>query len=159
MEAITITPFDEKYSNDFYELNVEWLETYFYVEPHDEEVLSQAKKYIIDNGGHIFFAKLNEEIVGTFALIKIDESVFELSKMAVPPKLRGKKIGQKLLQYCLDFSKSQKFEKLILYSNRKLENAIYLYRKYGFVEIPIEPNNPYARGDIKMELIFDYQTT
>jgi len=154
MGAIEIIPFDIKYTQNFYDLNVEWLTTFFYVEPHDEEVLSQAQKYIIDNGGHIFFAKLGEEIVGTVALIKMNENSFELSKMAVDPSYRGKKIGQQLLQYCIDFAQEQHFEKLLLYSNRKLENAIYLYKKYGFVEIPIETNNPYARGDIKMEFVF-----
>ncbi|QHI38879.1 hypothetical protein IMCC3317_42790 [Kordia antarctica] len=154
MNSIEIIPFDEQYATDFYDLNIEWLETFFYVETHDEEVLSQAKKYIIDNGGHIFFAKLADKIVGTVALIKVEENIFELSKMAVLPTFRGKKIGQQLLQYCLDFSKENQFEKLLLYSNRKLENAIYIYRKYGFIEIPIEENNPYARGDIKMVLEF-----
>jgi ribosomal protein S18 acetylase RimI-like enzyme len=156
MNTISIIPFEEKYANDFYELNVEWLQAFFYVEPHDEEVLSQAKKYIIDQGGYIFFAKQNDQIVGTVALMKMEETIFELSKMAVSPKLRGQKIGQQLLQHCLDFSKAQKFEKLVLYSNRKLHNALHIYEKYGFVEIPIEPNNPYDRGDIKMELILAY---
>ncbi|WP_046758038.1 GNAT family N-acetyltransferase [Kordia jejudonensis] len=152
MNTISIIPFDEKYASDFYDLNIEWLETFFYVEPHDEEVLSQAKSYIIDQGGHIFFAKIEGEIVATVAFMKISDDIFELGKMAVTPKRRGQKIGQQLLQYCLDFAKSENMEKLLLYSNRKLENAIYIYKKYGFVEIPIEKNNPYARGDIKMEL-------
>jgi GNAT superfamily N-acetyltransferase len=154
MNSIEIIPFDEQYANHFYDLNIEWLKTFFYVEAHDEEVLSQAKKYIIDNGGYIYFAKLDETIVGTVALIKVEGNIFELSKMAVLPTFRGKKIGQQLLQYCLDFAKGNNFEKLLLYSNRSLENAIYIYRKYGFVEIPIEEDNPYARGDIKMELVF-----
>ena len=155
LTEVSIIPFDEQYAKDFYDLNIEWLETFFYIEPHDEEVLSQAKSYIIDNGGHIFFVKVGDKIAGTVALIKIEEGIFELSKMAVSVSFRGKKIGQQLLQHCLDFSKAQKFKKLLLYSNRKLENAIYIYEKYGFIEIPIENNNPYARGDIKMELIFD----
>lgn len=154
MDALSILPFDEQYAKIFYDLNIEWLGTFFYVEPHDEEVLSQAKKYIIDTGGYIFFAKLNDSIVGTVALIKMEENVFELGKMAVLPLHRGKKIGQYLLQYCLDFAKHHQFKKLLLYSNRTLENAIYIYEKYGFIEIPIEENNPYARANIKMELVF-----
>ena len=42
----------------------------------------------------------------------------------------------------------------MLYSNTILENAVYIYRKYGFVEIPMEENSPYERSNIKMELIF-----
>jgi len=154
LSEVFIVPFAEKYSSFFYNLNMEWLETFFYVEPHDKEVLSNSKKYIIDNGGHIFFAKIDQHIAGTVALIKIEKNVFELSKMAVSPEFRGKKIGQKLMQYCIDFAQDNNFEKLILYSNRKLENAIYIYKKYGFIEIPVEKESPYLRSNIKMELVF-----
>jgi len=79
------------------------------------------------------------------------KGTFELTKMAVSPELRGHKIGQKLMQKCLDFAKAQEFKRLLLYSSRKLHNAIYIYRKYGFIEVPVEPNCPYERCDIKME--------
>ncbi len=141
------------YAKDFYNLNIEWLKTYFYVEPFDEEVLSKPEQYIIDKGGHIFFAKLEDVIVGTVALMPTkDPNIFELTKMAVSPEKRGFKIGQKLMEFCLDFAKDTNFEGLMLYSNTKLENAIYIYRKYGFVEIPVENNSPYKRGNIKMVL-------
>lgn len=135
----------------FLNLNIEWLDKYFYVENHDKEVLSNPKSYIIDNGGHIFFAKYNNEIVGTVALINNPEG-FELSKMAVSPKYRGLKIGQKMMEHCIEFAKENKWDKLILYSSRKLENAIYIYRKYNFIEVEIEENCPYERCDIKMIL-------
>jgi ribosomal protein S18 acetylase RimI-like enzyme len=154
LSKVTIAPFDEKYASYFYNLNMEWLETFFYVEPHDKEVLSNAKTYIIDKGGYIFFAKDSERIAGTVALIKIEDGIYELSKMAVSPEFRGKKVGQKLMQHCIDFAKGKNFKKFILYSNRKLENAIYIYEKYGFKEILVEKGNPYERCDIKMELIF-----
>ncbi|MFD2823722.1 GNAT family N-acetyltransferase [Lacinutrix iliipiscaria] len=150
--TINIIPFKTHFSKDFYTLNIEWLKTHFYVEPFDEEVLSQPEKYIIEKGGYIFFAMLNHNVVGTVALMPIQESgTFELTKMAVSPEHRGHNIGQQLMQYCLDFAKNQKFKRLLLYSSRKLENAIYIYRKYGFIEVPVEENCPYARCDIKME--------
>ncbi|MCX2839579.1 GNAT family N-acetyltransferase [Salinimicrobium sp. MT39] len=147
-----IISFDQKYAEDFRQLNIEWLEKYFWVEPHDEEVLGKPEKHIIEPGGNIFFVRENDRILGTVALMKIDEGIFELTKMAVAPAAQGKNIGQKLMQHTLDFAKSRGWEKLIIYSNRKLENAIHIYKKYGFREIPIGENNPYARGDIKMEL-------
>ena len=61
---IEIIPFEEKYATDFYNLNVEWLEKYFYVERYDQKVLSNPKKYVIEHGGFIFFAKYNNAIVG-----------------------------------------------------------------------------------------------
>ncbi len=150
---LEIIPFDKKYASDFYTLNIEWLKTYFYVEPFDEEVLSKPETYIISKGGHIFFVKKANQILGTVALMPTDsEKVFELTKMAVLPESRGQKIGQKLLQHCIDFAKAQNFKALMLYSARKLENAIYIYRKYGFIELELEPDSPYVRSDIKMEL-------
>ena len=151
---ISIVPFRSEFSKDFFELNIEWLETYFYVEDFDREVLSNPEKYIINPGGHIFFALEDNCVIGTVALMKASGNNFELTKMAVRTDLRGKKVGQKLMQYCIDYAKAQNFDSLFLYSNTKLENAIYIYRKYGFVEIPVEPDSPYERSNIKMVLSF-----
>lgn len=148
-----IIHFEPQYANDFRDLNVAWLEKYFWVEPHDEEVLGKPGKYIIEPGGTIFLVRENDEIIGTVALMKIEDGIFELTKMAVTPGSQGKKIGQKLMAHTLEYAQKKGWDKLIIYSNRKLENAIYIYKKFGFKEIPIEENNPYARGDIKMELV------
>ena len=147
-----IVSFHQKYAQAFYELNIEWLETYFYVEDFDKEVLSNPKQYIIDPGGHIFFLLEGDVVLGTVALMKADAGVFELTKMAVLKTMRGRKIGQKLMQHCIDFAVNNGFKKIFLYSNTKLENAIYIYRKYGFIEIPVEKDSPYERSNIKMEL-------
>lgn len=155
---IKIIPFEKQYAKEFYNLNIEWLKTYFYVEPFDEDVLSKPEFYILDKDGYIFFAKLNDVIVGTVALMPTKEHyIFELTKMAVSPNHRGYKIGQHLMQYCIDFAKEHQFKMLMLYSNTILENAIYIYRKFGFVEIPVEENSPYKRSNIKMELTLNRQ--
>lgn len=151
MIEISIIPFDEKYANHFYALNVAWLEKYFYVEPYDKKVLGDPKTYIIDKGGFIFFAIYNNEIIGTVALIN-EKECFELSKMAVLPAFHGHKIGQQLMDYCIEFSKNQGWENIMLYSNRILEPAIALYTKVGFREVPVEEDVYYERADIKMML-------
>ncbi|MFH6769423.1 GNAT family N-acetyltransferase [Gaetbulibacter aquiaggeris] len=150
---INIISYQPEYIPSFYELNIEWLQTFFYVEPYDEEVLSNPKKYIIDKGGHIFFAKLENQIIGTVALMPTKvNSIVELTKMAVSPSYRGLIIGQQLMQHCIRYSMENNINSIILYSNRKLENAIYIYKKYGFIEIPVEENCPYKRCNIKMQL-------
>ena len=147
-----IISFESKFRNEFKELNLEWLEYFFWVEPHDEEVLGNPEKYIITPGGTIFLVLENGNAIATVALMKIEDGIFELTKMAVSPDHRGKNIGQKLMQHSLNFARNQGWQQLIIYSNRKLENAIHIYKKFGFREIPIEENNPYARGDIKLKL-------
>lgn len=148
-----IIHFEPQYAADFRDLNVAWLEKYFWVEPHDEEVLGKPEKYIIQPGGTIFLVRENNKSIGTVALMKIEDGIFELTKMAVTPAAQGKKVGQILMKHTLEYAKTRGWNKLIIYSNRKLENAIYIYKKFGFKEIPIEENNPYVRGDIKMELV------
>ena len=150
-ETVEIIPFEEKYAHHFYDLNVAWLEKYFYVEPYDKKILSNPKEYIIDSGGYIFFAIYNNEIVGVVSFIN-QKTFFELSKMAVLPKYRGLKIGQKLVEYCITFARNKQWENIILYSSTKLVPAITLYKKMGFKEIPLEENSHYDRSDIKMLL-------
>lgn len=153
--AIKIIDYNHIYAKHFYDLNIEWLKTFFYVEPYDEEVLSKPDIYIINKGGYIFFAMKNDKVVGTVALMPIEEAgILELTKMAVLTEERGQRIGQQLLQHCIGFGSSQKLKGLLLYSNTKLENAIYLYRKYGFKELELEKDSPYQRADIKMLLEF-----
>ena len=136
----------------FKALNIEWLETYFEVEPIDDRVLSNPQTEILDPGGFIIMAELNEVTIGTFAYIKKGEQLFEFSKMAIDPKYRGQGYGNVMMQFAIDFAEKHHWEKIILYSSTVLENSIYLYRKYGFKEVPMEADVIYSRGNIKMEL-------
>ena len=150
--TIEIIEYRDELAQYFKDLNVAWLEKYFYVEPIDKEVFSDPKSYIIDNGGNIFFATVNGNVAGTFALIKQADGSFELSKMAVDEKYQGQKIGNHMLAFCLDKAKEFGTDKVILYSNTKLGPAIHLYKKFGFVEVPLDDVD-YMRADIKMEKV------
>jgi ribosomal protein S18 acetylase RimI-like enzyme len=148
---IEIIPFHSQYIQDFYNLNVEWLEKHFYLEPYDKKVLSNPKKYIIDGGGYVFFVKAENKIIGTAAFIR-QKTFFELSKMAVLPEYQGLKIGQQLIEYCINFAKERNWKNVVLYSNRSLVPAINMYRKVGFIELPLEKEVHYERANIKMIL-------
>ena len=153
---INIINFQDNFEKDFFDLNIEWLEYFFQVEEYDYEVLSNSKKYIINKGGKIFFAESAGNIIGTVALMPTkNKLVFELTKMAVKPEYRNKGIGKKLLRKCIDYCKSNNYSSIILYSNKKLNNAIHLYRNFGFKEIKMEKKSPYLRANIKMVWIND----
>jgi N-acetylglutamate synthase-like GNAT family acetyltransferase len=147
---IEIIAFSPELQEPIKTLNYEWLEKYFRIEKGDIISLSNPKEQIIDKGGFIFYAKLNDEIVGTASLLKKNANVFELGKMAVTDKAQGYKIGTILLEHCLKIATEKQIKTLILYSNTQLESAIHLYRKYGFVEIELE-EGLYERANIKME--------
>ena len=97
MSNIEIIPFSDALAPHFARLNKAWLEKYFNVEPVDQLMLDNPKEFFIDKGGFIYFARLNDDIVGTFALLKESEAVFELSKMAVGDKYQGMNIGNTML--------------------------------------------------------------
>ena len=149
---LEIIVYNERLAVDFKQLNEAWLKKYFEIEPIDVEMLSNPTQYFIYKGGYIFFAKLADEIAGTFALLKESDSVYELSKMAVAESFQGKNIGNRLMEFAIAKATELKAAKIILYSNTKLSPAIHLYRKYGFVEVPVISSG-YKRCNIKMELI------
>jgi len=150
MLPVEIMGFKEELAKYFTTLNLAWLNKYFVVEPIDQKILSDPKAYIIDKGGYIFFAVSGNTVAGTFALIKIKDDEYELSKMAVDEAFQGKNIGNELLKFCIREAKRLAIKKLTLYSNTRLKPAIHLYTKYGFTTVPLD-SSEYARSDIKME--------
>ena len=155
MPEIKFREFTAKDSEQFKALNIEWLKKYFEVEPIDERVLSNPRSEILDSGGFIFMAEIKDEVIGTFAFIKKGNQIFEFSKMAIDPKFRNKGYGNVMIQFAISFAKKYRWNKIILYSNRILKNSIHLYFKYGFIEVPMEADVIYSRGNIKMELELD----
>jgi GNAT superfamily N-acetyltransferase len=139
----------------FRSLNQQWIERYFQMEPPDVEVLSDPQSAILDDGGRILFAVLEGRTVGCCALIRMDEGEFEVAKMAVAPECQGAGIGRALLTAGIDLARSLGAHRLFLETNHVLTPAIRLYESLGFQHMPperIHPS-PYARSDVKMELI------
>ena len=149
---IKIIGYQPIYKNDFIRLNKAWLEEFFYVEPHDLDTFNTIESDIIDNGGEIFFCLVDNEVAGTVAMIKTDEATFELAKLAVDKKFQGLKLSYKLMEACIEFTKTQKADKIFLVSSTKLDIALNLKKKFNFIEVPLDETD-YDRADIQMELI------
>jgi DNA-binding MarR family transcriptional regulator/predicted GNAT family N-acyltransferase len=153
IEKTEIIAYSPKLKEHFKQLNEEWIKAYFELEPKDKEMLENPDKFIIKNGGCILFAKYNDEIVGTCALLKSGKNEYELAKMAVSSNMQGKGIGEKLLQSAIEMAKELNAKKIFLVSNTRLQAALHLYKKLGFVSVPLTNNDTnYQRVDIKMEL-------
>jgi len=150
---VSIVGYQPRFKKAFRELNVEWISTYFKMEKADHLALDNPKSYILDKGGYIFVALLDNEPVGVCAMIKMNdpEYDFELAKMAVSPAAQGKNIGFLLGQAVINKARSLGARKLYLESNTKLIPAINLYHKLGFQKIAGH-YTPYERSNIQMEL-------
>jgi mannose-6-phosphate isomerase-like protein (cupin superfamily)/N-acetylglutamate synthase-like GNAT family acetyltransferase len=151
-DRIEIIDYNDGLADHIKRLNYEWLEKYFRVEEIDARILSNPKEEIINKGGYIFYARKDDEIVGTVSLLQIKEDMFELVKMAVSEKFQGHYIGNALIEHCIHIAREKKIKIIIIYSNTRLVNAIHLYEKYGFVKTQLESGH-YDRADIKMEKI------
>jgi GNAT superfamily N-acetyltransferase len=148
--AVDILDYRPEYQPWFESLNREWIEKHFWMEPIDTAVLQHPEEHILKHGGVILMIQYNREIAGTAALKFVEPGVYEFTKMAVDKKFRGNGLGRALAEASIQKAKGLGAHSIILYSNRILENAIALYRKLGFVELPVDP--VYKRSDIKMKL-------
>lgn len=161
---VRIIGFDPRWRADFARLNVEWLRRWFVVEPFDEEVLGDPERHILADGGRVLFALLEgagenaaggddagPRAVGTVALRHAGDGVYELTKMAVEPDLRGAGIGRALLDAAIDAYRALGGRELYLESSSVLEPALRMYESAGFVHHPApRPGSHYARADVHM---------
>ncbi len=153
---LQLIDYQPQYQPYFEKFNKAWLEEFFEVEPLDKWVLENPGEAMLKQGGKIYFAALGDTIIGTVGLRFIEDGVFELTKMAVDKAYHGGGAGKFLCQAGIDKAREMGVKKLILFSSRVLKNAIHIYHKLGFTEIPVTPGT-YGRADIMMEINFDNQ--
>lgn len=148
---VRIIDYTPAYQPAFKTLNERWISQYFKMEETDYKSLDHPQEYILDKGGHIFIALLDDQPVGTVAMIPMDGQTHELAKMAVAPEAQGKHIGWLLGQAAIEWATTKGLDKIYLESNTRLKPAINLYYKLGFERITGVPS-PYERCNIQMML-------
>lgn len=154
---IEIVDYTSELSVHFDKINRQWIKRMFVVEDLDEKMLRDPQKCIIDQGGHIWFAKHPEfGIIGTCALLNQGQGYFELTKMGVLEQARGLKAGEVLLNHVIEASCKMDLQHLFLLTNKSCEAAIHLYEKCGFVhdnDIMLRFGTSYQRCDVAMKYL------
>lgn len=145
-----IVPFEPGLRSHFGRLNREWLERYFVVEPIDAEVLDHPERRILTGGGRILFACIDDEVVGTCALLQESPGVYELTKMAVTATRQGGGIGRRLLDAAIAEFRRLGGRTLFLETHSSLKAAISLYERAGFEHRGRKPDSHYQRSDTYM---------
>ena len=97
----------------FRTLNEEWITRYFTLEEKDREILGDPVGKILKHGGHILMVWLGHQAVGCVALIPMGDGVYELSKMAVSPEMRGLGIGRRLLLEAISLARQDRSQVVI----------------------------------------------
>jgi DNA-binding MarR family transcriptional regulator len=150
-DGVEIVDYRPEHQQLFRKINEEWISQWFVMEDADYKALDHPQEYILDKGGHILMALYKGEPVGTCALIKMDDEMFELAKMGVSPKAKGKGIGLLLGKATIAKAKEMDAKRVYLESNTLLKPAISLYHKLGFKKVTGIPS-PYERCNIQMML-------
>ena len=90
MNPITIIDYQPKYQVYFEKFNRHWIEKYFEMEDVDEFVLTNPEEAILKPGGAILMALYNGTVAGTVALRKVNDTIYEFTKMAVEERFQRK---------------------------------------------------------------------
>jgi DNA-binding MarR family transcriptional regulator/N-acetylglutamate synthase-like GNAT family acetyltransferase len=156
---LRLIDYNDAHAANFREVNLEWIESMFVIEPRDRDVLENPRERIINAGGVILLAEhATLGVIGTGALEHSGQGIFELTKMAVREKARGLKAGELLLKGLIQRAAMMGAREVFLLSNRKCAAAVHLYEKAGFVhdaEIMREHGADYVRCDVAMRYRID----
>jgi len=81
---------------------------------------------------YLWIVEKGNEIIGSIAIIKVNDKIAQLRWLLVEPHERNKGIGTKLMYEALNFCKLHGYEKIILGTISDLVIARKLYEKNGF---------------------------
>lgn len=155
--ALHIHDFSDALAHHFHDINAEWIQAMFRLEPTDLDVLRHPRERIVDAGGAILFVEApGAGIVGTCALQKTGATSVELTKMGVRESARGMKAGEFLLAAAIERAQALGADPLYLLTNARCAAAIHLYGKLGFrhdAQIMARYGARYERCDVAMRYV------
>ncbi|HEY3982074.1 MAG TPA: MarR family winged helix-turn-helix transcriptional regulator [Streptosporangiaceae bacterium] len=103
-------------------------------------------------GGLLLVARLRDEPVGCGALCFLDGEPDQVKRMWVARSARGLGLGRRLLAELEQRVRERGGRAIRLETNRRLAEAISLYRSAGYVEVPPFNDEPYAHHWFEKQL-------
>lgn len=81
---------------------------------------------------HVWIAEEDGRRVGSIALVERTPHEAQLRWFLVLPRSRRRGTGARLLEVAIAFAQEQAYERIVLFTVRRLEDAARLYRRAGF---------------------------
>lgn len=113
----------------------------------------------------IYVAEMDNVIVGSVVLFPASVRAYdwsdsvqeypEIRMLSVNPDIRGKGIGEALVDHCLEVSKKGNEQYIGLHTASFMEKALSLYMKKGFERLPQRDLEPMNDGIIVKAFIMD----
>lgn len=108
---------------------------------YDEELRHLEHKYG-EPGGRLFLALCDGEAAGCVALRRMSDTRCELKRLYVRPAFRGRGLGRTLTERAIAAARQIGYRDMVLDTLPFLTEAIALYRRLGFEEIPQYNDSP-----------------
>ncbi len=94
----------------------------------------------------------NDQVIGTVALKKGDDSIAELKALYLDKRYRGQGWGKLLFNAIIEKARTCGFKTIVLDSMKQYKEARKLYEKCGFTDCARYNDNAYAAVFMKLEL-------
>lgn len=114
---------------------------YLAIQHYDEELRHPEAKYG-PPAGRLYLARYGGEAAGCIALRKLDDETCEMKRLYVRPAFRGHGIASRLVRQTLDDARTIGYRRMRLDTLPFLRDAIALYRRLGFYDIPCYNDSP-----------------
>ena len=101
---------------------------------YEDKALDDLFEHYNKSRAQYFVLTENDTIIGSAGIDAIEDGsdVCELQKMYFHPKARGRGLGEKMMQECLEFAKSKEFQSCYIETLPSMKAAQKLYLKTGF---------------------------
>ena len=111
-------------------------------------------EFYIEKGGQIFFALNDDDQVMACCMIAPrEDGDWEIMKFAAKTIYTGTGAGSACLKACIEYAKKRKSGKIIIVTNHKCASALHIYKKFGFMEMPVDRKKfPFNRADMAFKL-------
>jgi len=141
-EDLTISPIQNEYASPVVDLilNIQQNEFNVPITLEDQPDLLAIKEFYYATGGCFWGAFIDQQLIGTIAVIKFGERSGAIRKMFVKQEFRGKElsVAQKLLDTLLEYGRKNGIENLYLGTVTVLKAALRFYERNGFTPIAKE---------------------
>ncbi len=127
-------------------------QNYLDIQHFEKEIHHLEEKYGMPSG-RLYLAYYNGEAAGCIGLKNIDKKNCEMKRLYVRPAFRGKNIGRLLVQKIITDAKEIGYSYMLLDTLPFLENAIHIYKQFGFYTIDCYNDSPmrtsiYMKSDL-----------
>ena len=91
-----------------------------------------------------WIAEVNGRRVGCVSCVRKDNATAQLRILLVTDEGRGRGLGRRLVQQCIDFARAAGYEKMVLWTNDPVAAARHLYLEAGFRLTGEEPHHSFG---------------